>query len=135
MDVDLHPDNRKLQHFAAALIVLLCVLAVREFLRAEVTAASILLAVAGASVLCALTKAQLLRPVYVALTVVTFPIGWTISQLIIAVLYYGLITPVAALLRLAGRDRLRLKRPTQRRDTYWIERKGDDEPGRYLKQF
>ena len=49
---------------------------------------------------------RLLRPIYVAWMVLAFPIGWTISQLILAVMFYGLFTPIGLVFRLIGRDPL-----------------------------
>jgi hypothetical protein len=40
---------------------------------------------------------------------------------LLAVVFFGLVSPLAMLLRLAGRDRLRLK-PDPRAETYWIAR-------------
>jgi hypothetical protein len=135
MGLDLHPDTRKVRQFAFALIILLCAGTVKAFLRMQQTAGWTLLALAAAVGLCALVKPQLLRPVYVVVTLVTFPLGWTISRLIVVLLYYGLVTPVACLFRLAGRDRLRLKHAAKLQASNWTERKGNDEPGRYLKQY
>src|SRR4051812_27120817 len=39
---------------------------------------------------------------------VTAPIGWLISEVIFAVLYFAVFTPVGLFFRIRGRDRLRL---------------------------
>src|SRR3954454_21576870 len=135
INLDLHPDIRKVRQFGFAFSILLCVCAIKAFLQAQQTAAWTLSGLAAVSGLCAFTKPQFLRPVYVVLTLVTFPIGWTVSRLIVWLLYYGLMTPVACILRLAGRDRLRLKRPTESPASNWIERTGSEEPERYLRQY
>jgi hypothetical protein len=135
MNLDLHPDIRKVRQFGTAIGILLCICAVKAILQAHQTAAWTLFGLAAAAGLCALTKPQFLRPVYVIVTLVTFPIGWTVSRLIVLLLYYGLMTPVACILRLAGRDRLRLKRPAESRASNWIERKSSEEPERYLRQY
>jgi hypothetical protein len=41
------------------------------------------------------------------------------------VLFYGLVTPLAVVLRLAGRDRLRLRRDAQQ-SSYWAARTAVD---------
>jgi hypothetical protein len=135
MNLDLHPENRKLRQFGFASSILLCICAVKAFLQTQQTATWTLAGVAAAAGLCALVKPQFLRPVYVIVTLVTFPIGWTISRLIVLLLYYGLMTPVACILRLAGRDRLRLKCLTEPQASHWIERKGSEDPERYLRQY
>ena len=47
-----------------------------------------------------------MRPIYVGWMVLAFPIGWTISQVILALMFYGLFTPIGLIFRLIGRDPL-----------------------------
>src|SRR5258708_39474019 len=47
---------------------------------------------------------QLVRPIFVTWMILAFPIGWTISQLILALMFYGLFTPISLVFRLIGRD-------------------------------
>ena len=78
------------------------------------------------------TKAAL--PLYWAWMAVAFVMGNIISRLILAVVFYGLITPMGLCFRLRGRDRLQLEK---RRDvpTYWTEMKSSDDPASYERQF
>jgi|GEM_PF-1708778 hypothetical protein len=48
-------------------------------------------------------------------------IGDLVQLLALSIFYYGVLTPLAVLLRLAGRDRLRLE-PGPSLATYWVER-------------
>jgi hypothetical protein len=62
------------------------------------------------------------------------PIGWTMSRVVLGVVYYAVLTPVGLLLRLFGRD------PMERgfdpsAGTYWVERKTARDPRRYFRQF
>jgi hypothetical protein len=75
----------------------------------------------------------LVRWVYVATSVVSFPIGWVVSHVLLALIFYLLITPLGILRRVFGRDALQLRRPTG--ETYWMEKKPVTDPARYLKQF
>jgi hypothetical protein len=43
-----------------------------------------------------------------------------VNPVVMGVLFFGLLTPIAMLMRRFGRDELRLKRPAA--DSYWIER-------------
>jgi hypothetical protein len=74
------------------------------------------------------------RPLYVALSVVTYPIGFLLSFLVMGVLYFGLITPIALVFRVAGRDAL-CRRIDPEVQTYWTERRAPDDVGRYFRQF
>ena len=63
----------------------------------------------------------------------TFPIGWTVSRVILAILFYGVFTPVGVLFRLLGRDALGLQ-PKPAADTYWTPRR-TAEVRDYFRQF
>lgn len=58
------------------------------------------------------------RPVYVGMTLISFPIGWVVSHLLLAVVYFGMFAIIGAIFRLMGRDHLAL-RPDKGRATYW----------------
>jgi hypothetical protein len=94
-------------------------------------------ALAGASTALGLigwVRPGLLRPVFVGWMVVAFPIGWAVSFALLAALYYGLFTPVGLLFRLAGRDRLALRRPAERA-SYWEPKPDVTDLRRYHQQF
>jgi hypothetical protein len=75
------------------------------------------------------------RSIYVGWMVASFPIGWLLSHLILAVVYYGVLTPIGLVMRLTGRAAV-----TRRFDpdakSYWIARSNRDLPiERYFRQF
>lgn len=65
---------------------------------------------------------RLLAQAFALWTSVAVRIGRVISFMLGALLFYGVITPVALLTRSLGRDALRLKhQPAEQ--SYWLERK------------
>lgn len=77
---------------------------------------------------------QIARPAYVVWYALACCIGIVVSNLIIAVVYYLVVTPVGLLLRLFGKD------PMQRKldpasDTYWLDAEKVADPERYFRQF
>jgi hypothetical protein len=122
-DIDLHPDQRKLRQFAAILAAIAIVFSIIDPLWAIV-------AVYG---LLSLAAPRLAYPAYVILTVATFPIGWAVSRVMLAVLFYVVLTPIAIVHRLRRRDVLRIRRPDAA--TYWEAVEGDRDPVSYLRQF
>jgi hypothetical protein len=64
---------------------------------------------------------------------VVFPIGWTVSKLVMLVLFYLVFTPVAFVFRLLGRDELRRRR--QDTSTYWTPKDSARDPKQYFNQF
>ena len=65
---------------------------------------------------------------------VFYPIGWLISHAMLAGIYYLVITPIALIGRLFGRDPLRLKRDSSA-STYWVPLPGEEKTSRYFQQF
>lgn len=74
-----------------------------------------------------------IRPVYMAAMAVTKPIGNVIGFIMLAILYYGLLTPLAILFRLIGRDHLARRRPNVA--SYWIPKPQQRDPRSYLRQY
>jgi hypothetical protein len=80
-------------------------------------------------------KPPWVRPIYLGLTYLTFPIGFVISHVMMALIYFGVMTPIGLMMRLAGKDPLRAKR-TGDETSWWIERPEDDgEADKYFRQF
>lgn len=74
------------------------------------------------------------RPVYIAWMGMAFPIGWLISHVLLALIYYGLFTLIAVAFRLLGRDSLKLKF-NQAAATYWEKLEPETSTKRYLQKF
>jgi len=75
-----------------------------------------------------------IRPLFVGWLYAVFPIGWTISHLLVGLTFYGLITPLGFLARLAGHDPLKL-RWDQTKESYWEKRPTQRPPSDYFKQY
>ncbi len=71
---------------------------------------------------------------YIALTLVAFPIGFVISHVLMAVIYYLVITPIGLVFRLMGRDVLG-KRIDKQQASYWHVRTAPRDPASYFKLY
>ena len=89
---------------------------------------------AAAVPLIGLFSAQRLRAVYLAANYATYPLGLVASYLILAVVYYGVVTPLGLALRLLGHDPLG-RRFDPEAKTYWSQRKPTEDASRYFQQF
>jgi hypothetical protein len=74
------------------------------------------------------------RPFFRAWMAAVFPIGWTVSNAILAATYFLVLTPIGLLMRLFRR-RMIITRPEGGADTYWIKRPALAERSRYFRQF
>ena len=87
---------------------------------------SAVLAVAG------LVHPPFIRPVFVGLILLTFPIGWVVSHLLLGAIFYGLFTPIGLILRMTGHDPLQLRPPSA--TSLWKTPVGKTDPASYLRQ-
>jgi hypothetical protein len=76
---------------------------------------------------------QAIKPIYTAWMLAVFPIGWLVSLVLLAVVYYGVVTPIAVAFRLAGRDAL--QRSPVECETYWRSKSTPEDLQRYLRQY
>ena len=135
IEINWRPSNRDLRMFAIVQLVVAAVCAWLMYRRLGWDAAAIgLTGVSLVGTVAGLVSPQLLRPLFVLWMVVAFPVGWVMSHVMLAVVYYGVVTPIGFALRLRGRDALQLKtRPEA--TTYWSARPPAPEPTRYFRQF
>jgi amino acid transporter len=94
----------------------------------------VVLAVGASIFLCSLISQGATRLLYVGLTLVALPIGFVVSYLLLGAFYFLLLTPLALVFRLIGRDAMRRKYEPQTR-SYWIAHPQTQDMERYLRQF
>ena len=133
-DLPLKPAARVLRQFAAAWLIFFGALAIRQGLvRGHMTPGIVLGGVALVGAI-GLARPAAIRWLFVGATVAAFPIGWTVTQVVLAVMFYWVLTPLALIFRWRRRDALQLRRRS-RSASFWTGRGDPPEPGRYLKQF
>ena len=134
-DIPFNPERKTLRQFAGLWLLFFGGLAVLQGLvRGNMTLAAVFAALALTIGPLGLIWPLLLRPIFVGWMILAFPIGWTVSQLILGVMFYGLFTPIGLFFRLIGRDALNRKRRPEL-ETYWEPKPGTIDPRRYLKQY
>jgi hypothetical protein len=79
-------------------------------------------------------RPRLLRRVYVTWMTLTYPIGWTVSQMLLAVAYFGVFSGVAGIFRILGYDPLE-RRLDRQAKTYWVRRQTRSDVRSYFRQF
>ena len=60
-------------------------------------------------------------------------LGMIISPVVLGLIFFGLFTPLAFMMRLFARDELRLKLKEQQ--SHWIQRETEIEPKSFRNQF
>jgi Saxitoxin biosynthesis operon protein SxtJ len=132
--VDREPGRRDLVVFGLALPVAVALAGLLVGRHVGPTARVGVWAGGAAVVLLYAAVPAVRRPVFVGISRLTAPIGWAVSHLVLVLVFAVVVTPVALLLRLLGRDPLS-RRPDPRVSTYWVERRIDPDPRRYFRQF
>jgi hypothetical protein len=131
-----NPTHRELRQFAgiwlpAAMAVLAWVVW-KKFEAPNVAFG--MLCVAGALASLGLVLPAAVRFVWIAWMVAVFPIGWAVSHLLLAAIYYLCITPIGLMLRVFGVDPMHRKFD-RTATTYWIRREPNTDKSSYFKQF
>jgi hypothetical protein len=77
---------------------------------------------------------RVLKPVFLGLVLISFPIGLIIGEMILLMIFVGVFLPMALLFRIIGRDVLR-RRMTAESETFWVPRSGPSNVRRYFQQY
>lgn len=136
MEIEWHPSNRQLRVFGLSGLAASIVAALILHFAWGLAAISMLAVVTAGAVifLCSLISPAAARVLYLGLTLVAMPIGLVVSFVLLAAFYFLLLTPLAVVFRLIGRDSL-CRRYEPDVESYWVEHKSSDKMERYLHQF
>jgi hypothetical protein len=129
-----NPSPKALRQFAVGWLVFFAVLSFRVFWRGNIYSGTALGAVALGGPVLGWIAPAILRHVFRAWMTLAFPIGWIVSQISLAIVFYGVITPLAFLLRLTGRDRLRRRRVPDAA-SYWKPKAAPASVERYFRPY
>jgi hypothetical protein len=123
--IDWKPAPRKVREFG---LILLALSAVAAWRGSRLAPAGLVLG----ALATALPGSAGLR-IYKAWMGVAFVVGSVVSPLILGAVFYGLVTPLGLVMRLLGRDALRLKRPEG--PSYWTDMAMPDDKSYYERLF
>lgn len=134
-DIQFQPTKKVLRQFAAAWLLFLLVWAAHQWLaRGHQKAALVLAALAIVVGGLGLAVPATIRWLYVGCMIVAFPVGWVVSQVMLAILYFCVITPVALFFRLRGRDLLH-RAPPREGASFWTTKSLPEDVRRYFRQY
>jgi len=144
IEINFNPETRVLRQFGWIALVAFGVLGGfilwrrglfgLDFGAVTSPAAYALWGVGAVSAVLAVVAPRANRFLYVGLSLITYPIGYLLSYVLMGLLFYGMLTPVNAVFRLIGRDAMG-RRFDRLADTYWTVRKPPASSQRYFRQF
>ena len=129
------PDRKTLGEFAeAGMFALGMVAAPFAFFRGHPFVAATFWLLAVIMRIIGLARPAWLKPVFLGLTLATWPIGFVVSRVALGLLYFAVFTPIALIFRLMGRDALR-RSFDRKAKTYWEPYRPNRGLERYLRPF
>jgi len=145
IEIDWHPTTRQLRRFGLSTAVFAGAIGAWAFWAKSLLGFDLSVAaadgtaiglwcLAGTGLVLGLAAPRVLKPLYLALTVITLPIGFVVSWVVLLAVFALILTPLGLALRLLRRD------PLQRRfepeaETYWVDHPQPPTPDRYFRQF
>ena len=77
-----------------------------------------------------------LTPLHKAWMTFSVIMGWFMTRLILCILFFVVLTPMALLMKLLGKDLLDMKFKKEPSESYWLARKADEsQKPDYTRQF
>ena len=136
VEINWKPARSELRIFGFGLTLFCAGIAVFLILKGGHSAwiSGLLLTIALLAALASVFVPERLRAVYCVFTVLAFPIGWVMSHVILAIVFYLVFTPIGLFFRLRGRDPMQRRFDPQAK-TYWEPHKSKDSPEDYFRQF
>ncbi len=144
IQLDLRPDERTLRQFGFIALVgfgFVAAIAWYEVLifsfglgAAREPVAYGLAGLAALSLLSSLAYPKANLPVYLGISILTYPIGFVLSYVILGTLFYLIIAPIGLVMRAFGADPLE-RRILPDADSYWEDAPPAPSRASYFKQF
>ena len=136
IEINWHPKRKELRNFGIIAIIASAIISLLLYLLKDLGIQWILVITGVGFIifLCSLISVGLTRIIYLVLILVTLPIGWAISFILMAIFYFLFLTPLGLVFRLKGRDPLHRKFDSKA-ESYWLRRQPPDTIDRYFHQF
>ncbi len=136
VEINWHPKRKQLQSFGKIALAASAVIPLLFYLLKGVAIqwALIIFAVGFIIFLISMISLKLTKMIYLGLTLVTLPIGWVVSFILLAIFYYLLLAPLGLIFRLMGRDAL-CRKFDPKAKSYWLSRQPPKGPEQYFHQF
>ena len=135
-EINWHPSRKELRTFAiiALIAATLVALLLWRFKGLGIRWGAVIISLGVAILLSSFVWFKVTRVIYLGFILATLPIGLLMSFLLLATFYFGILTPLALLFRLIGRDTLHRKFDPETK-SHWITHQKPDNLDRYYNQF
>ena len=136
IEIDWNPKNKQLQNFGKIALAATFIISFLLYLLKGVAIQWVLIICAFGFITFITSKIslKLTKFIYLGMILLTMPIGWVVSFILMAAFYFLLLAPLGLFFRLIGRDPLYRKfDPTAK--SYWMSRRPPKGLEQYFHQF
>ena len=136
IEIDWNPKNKQLQNFGKIALAATFIISFLLYLLKGVAIQWVLIICAFGFITFIISKIslKLTKMIYLGMILLTMPIGWVVSFILMAAFYFLLLAPLGLFFRLIGRDPLYRKfDPTAK--SYWMSRRPPKGLEQYFHQF
>jgi hypothetical protein len=136
IEINWHPNRKELRNFGIIALIATAVISLVLHLLKDLGSPWILiiLGIGFVIFLSSLISTKITWIIYIGLILVTFPIGWVMSFILMAIFYFLIITPIGLFFRLIGRDPLCRKFDPDA-GSYWQAHRKPENLDSYFHQF
>ena len=120
MDTSKFNDRKEWRKFGIGLGIILAVIGGVQLLKGR-SAYPYFLCAGGLTALAGILTPILVKPVFILFSYLGVVLGWISTRVILAAIFYLLLTPIAVVMKLAGKKFLTMK-ADRNLTTYWIDR-------------
>lgn len=136
IEINWNPNRKELRNFAIVALIASGLISVLLYVikGLAIKWLAIIWAVGIITFLSSFICIKVTRIIYQGLILITLPIGYVVSFLLLAAFYFLLLTPLGLLFRLIGRDPL-CRRFDPDAKSYWSKWNPPKDLSRYFRQF
>ena len=131
IELNWNPTSRQLRQFGGVSVVALPL--ITWVWGGSIDLILTMLGIGGLLAGIGLLVPSMLRPVFVAVSVIGAPIGMVIGELTLLLIFFGVFVPLGLFFRLIRRDALQLKIDRDC-DSYWQPKRGPSSVASYYRQ-
>ena len=132
--INRNPSRLQLSVFGIVWLAFFCTVALVA--RSRGGSQTVLLGIAAAALIVPLVGwvvPSFMRTVYLGMAYLSFPIGFVLSHVLLATVYYLVLAPTGLLMRLIGYDPMK-RRFDHEAESYWVPRRDPKSIERYFRQ-
>lgn len=135
LEIHRNPSRRELSWFGLLVLLFFGLVGGLVLWRSgSMTAAVTIWSIGGGLALLYYAVRPLRLAMFRGWMVAAYPIGFVVSHLVLAMVFFLVITPIGLVMRLVGRDPM-TRKFDRSADSYWIRRNPEARSERYFRQF